>query len=40
MLIIRCFEIKKSKAQVSKNKNDKKVNTQMSKDENGMKCKC
>ena len=32
MLIIRCFEKKESKAQVSKNKNEKKVNAQMNKD--------
>ena len=38
MLIIRCLE-KEKKSSSEQNKNDKKVNAQMSKNENGMKCK-
>ena len=37
MLIIKYLKKKKSSSE--KSKNDKKVNAQMSKDENGMKCK-
>ena len=40
MLIIKCLQKKERRAQMRKNKNDKKVNAQISKDENSMKCKC
>ena len=36
MLIIRCLQ-KEKKSSSEQNKNGKKINTQMSKDENGMK---
>ena len=39
MLIIRCLK-KEKKSLSEKNKNDKKVNSQMSKDENNIKYKC
>ena len=39
MLIIKCLQ-KKKKSSSEKSKNGKKINAQMRKDENGMKCKC
>ena len=39
MLVIKYLRKRKRKAQLSKNKNDKKIDAQMSKDENGMKIK-
>ena len=40
MLIIKYLKKGKEKAQVRKVQNGKKINARMSKDENGMKCKC
>ena len=40
MLIIKYLKKEKRKSSSEQSKNDKKVNAQMSKDENGMKWKC
>ena len=39
MLIIKYLK-KENKSSSEQSKNDKKVNAQISKDENGMRCKC